>query len=472
MRRLSDYHRGIELLDDIKKIKDFEKLSKMYTNNNKFPYNTMILVSIIQTAKKFGTIHGCNVLKGKPTAQQVELAKEKDAAWIMGLDTYYFLMPGSWKIWSDTKLNMKAMTIQELDPNVVLSHFNLKPEQTPLFACLIGDLKSNRRVSKQINDFFGTKAPFLNAAKFLNRIGTDRPIEEIIQDVIDKIFGVKAEPYINKEFLKVLKSFEINNEYETNVDKDILMAVSNDFVSIAEEILTNQPIFINPSFLDLRSTDMKTINELTIPFIQKTAGVLLKNLNDLEPRVLMMMDRHNGDFIKYPIEVIFPDFPVPSLNELIAGGIPEATKMDLLSYISDMDIKIDSIKNISEEYLADCVILMYLMKNQSLKYIDARCILKTLVDARRRSVRLDISTEYPKEIDERAYRVCFLYSKMYFLFQSCLSSIGLKNLCPEILFDGVWFQKIYALNQESEDDAEPEFNQAEIFHEFATLILN
>lgn len=445
----------------------------MYSHQDRFPYNTMILVSIIQSAQKFGAVHGCNVLKGKPTAQQVELAKEKDAAWIMGIDTYYFLMPGTWKIWSDTKLNMKAMTIQELDPNVVLSHFNLKPEQTPLFAGLIGDLKSNRRVLKQINDFFGTKAPFPNAAKFLNRLSADRPIEELIQEVVEKIFGDKANSDINKEFMKVIKSFEINKEYETNVDKDVLMTVSNDFVSIAEEILTNQPIFINPSFLDLRSTDMKTINELTIPFIQKTAGVLLKNLNDLEPRMLMLLDRHDGDFIKYPIEIIYPEFPVPSLNELIAGEMPEATKMVLLSWISDMDIKIDSVKNIPEEYLADCVILLYLMKNQSLKFIDARCILKTLIDARRRIIRLDVSTEYPKEIDERAYRVCSLYSKMYFLFQSCLSSIGLKNLCPEILFDGVFFQKIYALNKENgEDDAEPEFDQAEILHEFAALIHN
>lgn len=73
---------------------------------------------------------------------------------------------------------------------------------------------------------------------------------------------------------------------------------------------------------------------------------------------------------------------------------------------------------------------------------------------------------------------------MYFFFHSCLSALGMKNLCPDIQFDGVYFQKMYALNilegkkQESDDEEEqkPEepteeiFSQTDIIDEFAAII--
>lgn len=94
-RRLRDYHLGCEIIETIAKYKgDFDKLSKLYKFEEKFPYNTLILVALIQSAEKFGPVHGCNSHKGKPTVQQVELARSKDAAFLMGLDTFYFIQPG------------------------------------------------------------------------------------------------------------------------------------------------------------------------------------------------------------------------------------------------------------------------------------------------------------------------------------------------------------------------------------------
>lgn len=124
----------------------------------------------LQSAEKFGTVHGCNTLRGKPSVQQVELARQKQAAFIMGLDTFYFLLPGPWKIWCDVRLDMEKMTVEEFDPNVVMSHLELKPEQTPMFACLAGDLRTQLRVSRKIADHFGSRNLFPNVAKFVNKV--------------------------------------------------------------------------------------------------------------------------------------------------------------------------------------------------------------------------------------------------------------------------------------------------------------
>lgn len=445
-RRLQDYRMGCEVIKTIRNNEQFEQLQKLFHNEEKFPFNTMILVSIIQSSEKFGIVHGCNSIKGKPTAQQTELARQKDAVWILGLDTFYFLMPGKWKIWCDSKLNMEKMTVQELDPNLVMTHFGLTSSQAPLFACLIGDLQSHSSIVSKVSQHFGSKSVFPNAAKFIRRL-TSTKSEEMLREVVDKIFANKVDPApIVEDFKKSIKAFEINEEAVTKIDVKILEMVKNDFVSIAEEILLNMPIFINQISLDMRNTDMKPINDLVLPIIQKTCGILLKHLDDHEPRKLVLIKTHGSNFSSIPIDVKWPDFEVPSLKVLLAGEMSTYDKMNMLYWITDMSFKDFELMVIPEEYVVDCIILLYLIKNESLALLDARCILKTLVDARRRSIPLECSTDYPEKINERAYRCSFLYSKMYFYMHSCLTSLGMKNLCPEIQFDGVYFQKIYDLN--------------------------
>ena len=444
-RRLRDYHMGCEIIKTIESVPSFEKLLELFNDEEKFPYNTMIQVALIQSAKKFGTVHGCNTLKGKPTVQVVDLAKKKDADWIMGLDTIAFVMPGKWKIWCDSKLDMEAMTIQELDPNIVMAHFQLKPEQGPLFASLAGDFQAkNSWIKTKVYQHFG-KSKFENAAKFVRNIKATST-DDMIQETIEKIFGRKADPIINKELKKSLKSFEINNEVVSKVDKEILEMVQDDFMSIAEEILLNMPIFIFPAYLDMRKKDMKTINELVLPIILKTAGIILKSLDDSNPRKIILIKSHDKAFSSEPAEICFPDFDIPPLKTIIAGEMSSVEKMEFLYWILGMEIQKSDMMTVSQEYLVDCMILLYALKHKSIRVIDARCILKTLVDARRRTVPLEYSTEYPETINERGFRCSFLYSKLFFFIHSCLSSLGMKDMCPDIQFDGVYFQKIYNLN--------------------------
>ena len=369
---------------------------------------------------------------------------------------------------------MEDMTVQELDPKLVMKHFNLQPNEAPLFACLVGDLRSSK-ISNKVVHHFG-KNLFPTAAKFMNKLEAGS-MDIKIEEIVEKIFGTRADPQAVDDFKLTVKSFEIDDNFEACVDKSLLEMVKNDFMSFAEEILLNLPIFISPSFLDLRSNDMKSINDLVMPLIQKTAGVLLKSSEDFEPRTLILLADHDADFSHYQIEAIIPGLKIPPLEVLFAGDMSTPEKMDLLFWITDLEVLDAFIKDFPEEYVADCLILIYLLKNESLKLIDARCILKTLVDARCQS--FEFSTEYPDKINDRAFRCSFLYSKMYFIFQSCLAALGMKNLCSEIQFDGVYFQKIYALNildeegkEVATDDEIPanNLNFVEILDEFITII--
>lgn len=358
------------------------------------------------------------------------------------------------------------MTIQELDPNVVMAYLDLKPSQAPMFACLVGDLQTQTKYQLKVIHFFG-KNLFMGASKFLRKLKATTA-EGQVEEIVQRIFGPKADPQIAQDFVESLITFEIDEEFESKVSPAILELVKNDFMSIAEEILINVPIFINPALMPLVNSDMKSINDLVLPLIQKTTGILLKNSTDDEPRSLVLLVSNEGQFEHVPIVAITPEFDVPSLEVLLSGKMATMQKMEMLFWLTEVEVNDTQLITIPEEYLVDCIILLYLMKNQSLKLIDARCILKTLVDARRRAVPLEFSTEYPEKLNERAFRCSFLYSKLYFILHSCLASLGMKNLCSEIQFDGVYFQKIYTLNI-LEQDEEGEAGTAEQTEELTPI---
>ncbi|CRK99646.1 CLUMA_CG012957, isoform A [Clunio marinus] len=454
-RRLMDYKQGCDIVKAVEEVGSFELLEKLFRNRNKTPFNTMILIAIIQSAKKFGNVHGFNNIYGKPAVQQIELAKKLDASWIIGLDTFYFLMPGKWKIWNDMKLNMKDLLVQEIDPNVILTQLDLDPKHGPLFACLLGEFQSTSNYQKKVQEHFGLKHKFENAANFIKSLEIEASTD-LIKRVIDNIFKGKANERIHQDFERSLATFEINFDVGKRVDEEILQLVKNDFVSIAEEIFLNQPIFISPTFFDMRKEDMKTINDLVVPLITRTASVLLRKIDDKEERTIIILESHDGNFKTIPIVPVVPPFPVPSLETLLKGEIHAIDKTQILFWVTDLNIEEFAFVIIPQDYAADCVILLYLMKHQCINTLDARCILKTIIDTRRHVIPLEGYTEYPETICERAFRCCFLYSKMYFYVQSCLTSLGMKNMCFDIEFDGAYFQKIYALNILAKEDAEKE----------------
>lgn len=47
-RRLEDYKDGCDIIRTIGRVKDFERLEKIYRRGDRFPYNPMILVCLIQ----------------------------------------------------------------------------------------------------------------------------------------------------------------------------------------------------------------------------------------------------------------------------------------------------------------------------------------------------------------------------------------------------------------------------------------
>jgi hypothetical protein len=432
-RRLNDYKDSCRVVKSINAVRLFHKLEKSFRKS--CPYNVLILVAMIQSAEKFGKVYSTTSAEVKSSVLQIDIAEKLQVDFMLGLDTYLFFTKankGNVRIWSDEGFNLRKMDVRELDRDKIIAHFGLSCEQMPLFAVLAGDLQSEHCNVRKMANFFGIDK-FNNIANFVKNLKFPLT-DEKLQSIAHSIFGAKCDDNITADFKKSLAQFELKPSIKCEIDAEILDTITNDFMNFGEEILTNNmPILITPVYLDLSCNDMMNLNDLVVPWIQKTAGILFKSMakNDSELEILLLEKDTDKNFTKKKFDVIYPAFEVPSLKSLLNGEMSTIDKMKILSWLLELNINFSDLIILDEKDLVDALILIYLIKKKSLSLLDARCLLKTIYESRQVEA-LEYSTEYPEKINGRALRCTYLYGKMFMILHSCLACLGMKYLTPEI----------------------------------------
>lgn len=97
----------------------------------------------------------------------------------------------------------------------------------------------------------------------------------------------------------------------------------------------------------------------------------------------------------------------------------------MMEFVCNINFKKQFFDDIPEEQLCNVIILHHLIRSESLKMFEAKLVLQTIVDVNNGKVPSNM--HYPVTINERALRVSFLFSKLFFALHSCLASIGLKR---------------------------------------------
>lgn len=385
-RRLDDYENAIKIIDEITRVKELEKLDWMFSNNDKLPYNSLILSSLIQSAMKFGKVHGLNENNGNPMSQFTELIKSEHADYAMGLNSYLFLTLDI-KIWSDLDMNMAEYSAKEINPIIIRKKLNVKPDDVPLFSVLAGYLKSTPEVCLKVKNHFGTINSFQLISNFIYNARRISSPDTLIDTMVEKIFGrTQDNAKIVRDFRNSLDYFNVCIDKKTfrNITNERLERMQNDFTNFGEDILFNNLMFINPIFCDLRRDDIKSINELVMPLLEKTAGKLLFDVNDKADRYVMVLENIDEGFVTLTLK---PKYLGPDFN--------------LLRFAVDFPTEISiEFEKIPHEYHLDIYVLFYLLRNKSIRIIEAALAMKTLVDVRRRTIACD--RDPPEIVSERA----------------------------------------------------------------------
>jgi hypothetical protein len=387
-RRLNDYLLAVEMIDEIEKVKELDKLESTFLILDKLPFNSLILSSILQSATKFGKVHGYNENDGNSLSCYTNLIKKEKADYMMGLNSYLFLTLDI-KIWNDIVLNVNELTVMEINPIIIKKHLNVTAGVAPLYAVLsgIGYLKSSPKVCQRVRSHFGTKNQFQLIANFIRNLKNSSSSDNMIENIVEKIFGKTPHN------AKIIQDFHNSlNEVKTfspikifpNISFQRLKRLQNDFTNFGEDILCNNTLFINPIFCDLKRNDIKSINELVLPLLEKTAGKLLSETKNYDDRHVIILENCQERFMKLTLKANDP-----------------GPDFDFLTFAVDFPPQVlNEFELIPKEYHLDIYVLFYLLRNESIHIIEAEIAMKTLVDIRRKTIAGD--KEYPVFISQRA----------------------------------------------------------------------
>lgn len=250
----AQYKTALEMIDVISTTGNLDAVANHFVkiDNFDFPTNMPILTVLTQVAKNYGKLFGMDSIDNKPATYHIHIVIKNQAMAIAGTDTYYIFYGGSWKFWADVTLDIKNMTIQEYDKELILKSIGITVEQAPLFVALVGGLYTDKEDDvKTLTSFFKPfHNIFKNASDFLNKFVF--PVtEETLERIVATIYG-SHRPQIIEDFRRTLNLMNVNADFN-NYDVDTSYKSSaNDYMNFADLILTKEPILITPIFSDLR----------------------------------------------------------------------------------------------------------------------------------------------------------------------------------------------------------------------------
>lgn len=163
------YNAGCEILDMVSRLRSTDAVVQHFKEKieaerkgfrkDKFepPYNQALNMVLAQTAQRYGKLHGMETADCKRITAHVQLANKHRVMAIIGTDASYTFYEGAWKFWTDYKLNMTSMKIQELNKEKILQLMGITFTQAPLFVALAGGLRSTEENGEKIFRYFSER---------------------------------------------------------------------------------------------------------------------------------------------------------------------------------------------------------------------------------------------------------------------------------------------------------------------------
>lgn len=208
--------------------------------------------------------------------------------------------------------------------------------------------------------------------------------------------------------------------------------------------MTNAPFMFSLIYYDLRQN--MPYYDIAVPMFQRQAGIILQPKQSTAAAVDLSVycKRYHDDVHRQLIIApIYPPFEVPPLEELFSSSSEwDHVRFKLLKWtIHWNNLKSFDLENIPALYFADILSILFMKYNNTITKKEADIILWTIKIANQAKVPEQIAA--PTTVDPRAFRLAFLYPKVYSNILRSIEVCGLKKYLKPINFDGVYFHHQY-----------------------------
>lgn len=194
------------------------------------------------------------------------------------------------------------------------------------------------------------------------------------------------------------------------------------------------------SYFDLRAQDFPNLFKASTEMFQKQSGIVLKHKQSQHAKIdyeICTKKHHGASHRCFYVSPTYPDVKIPPLNELLdREKFPQhdEVRWKLLKWMVDEDkLKAHDLEKVPKNYLLDILVLVFMTSTGFISTIEADIILLTIKHVELNMIPDDIET--PEFVNERAFRVAHLFTKMHMCVERSLEVTGLKKSMTVRNFD-------------------------------------
>lgn len=185
-------------------------------------------------------------------------------------------------------------------------------------------------------------------------------------------------------------------------------------------------------YYDMRSTDFPDYFEITMDLFRRQAGILMHHKRNKPGGVHLetcTKKSHGEKYDQIYVSPIYPEIEVPALIELLnRDAYPEHDDLRfmLLKFTINEDfLRPHDLSGIPKKYLLDILSLVFMVTHGFINVEEADLILFTIKQVELGQVPDDLQP--PSVVNERAFRISFLFGKISLFLQRSMEVTGFKN---------------------------------------------
>lgn len=212
------------------------------------------------------------------------------------------------------------------------------------------------------------------------------------------------------------------------------------------------------TYYDFKRDEWPTVGKVMDHIYERQIGIILKHIvvgrsQASLTREIYTKRSHNEGYKKFLVTPNFPDCEIPDLIELLDHeSFPglDNVRFELLKWSICDTLENVNLIEIPSSYLRNVLTLYLMVKEKFIRVKEADLILLTVLNVEQNKIPGDLV--YPPVVDERAFKLVFLFYRTFSVIGRSIKTVGLRHLFDELKFDGVFFHEKYLEFMGSERD--------------------
>lgn len=420
-RQDQKYRKSLLIMDEVRK----SSLSDVVKYHSRDIYTNTFLNVIENVCCKYGSLHYTMNFECDQEIARFAFLNPRVLA-VFSNDTDFLIFPGVWRYFSTKDLDLDLLTTLEFDRQKLSKHLRLTSSQMPVFATLAGNDIVDREGLERFHNKFGKRVErkFEGLANFIRQHTKNfSSFPEMIEFFATEVYGFPFKDRINL-LENSIKSYSMNLKTEDNPYSKYVLN-KNIFTF---KILNRSPINFSLVFFDLRQSDMPSYFNLCVSMFQRQAGIVLMNSDNRDEKLtLYTKQNHNTGHRKVKVKAIFPPFEIPELDDLYSFNPDlDAYRFALLKWtISWEGLKDVELRDFPDNYMIDILTILFMLRSGVITSKEADIFLWTVKNVEKGTV--PASLKPPRFVEPRAFRLAFLYVKLFVNVVRSIEVCGLKS---------------------------------------------